>query len=255
MAQFAHSLARFLRRALFDLPSSIGSNGLGVWFPLVPATLLFLYQGFQSGWQTVTHDLVVGAIITLISYALLFLYCVVRNIYREHAALAAKLVKSQSQLEYIQNRPRWEGYENEQAWRDAINEQNRLVNLGHLIDGRFSLLQADAFLFTKELSRLLQESMISFPERLDPRLSSLDEIATRSNERIAWRKKVESKYEYQFADNYGKLLLRFKAMGIEPDRSFYYQGVSKIEVDIPARIGIITVMVHEIDGIKLSARP
>jgi hypothetical protein len=92
MPEVIQSLIRFLRRALSDLPGSIGSNNLGVWFPAIPTILFFVYQWRQNGWAGVKHDLIVGTVITVISYALLFCYCVVRNLYREHVALVAKVV-------------------------------------------------------------------------------------------------------------------------------------------------------------------
>jgi hypothetical protein len=91
MPEWVKSLRRFLWRVLSDLPASIGSNYLGVWFPLVPGALLVFYQVVQTGWATVRHDLTVGAIITTLSYALLFFYCIVRNAYREHRALTKQL--------------------------------------------------------------------------------------------------------------------------------------------------------------------
>lgn len=89
--QALRSLYRFLRRALSDLPRSIGSNLLGVWFPLVPACFWFLYQWTQQGWQILAHNWRIAAEITFLSYLLLFLYCVIRNVYREHKIVQAKL--------------------------------------------------------------------------------------------------------------------------------------------------------------------
>lgn len=91
MPEWIKSLCRFLGRVLGSLPSSIGSNYMGVWFPIVPAFLLVCFQVSQTGWQTVRHDLWVDTVITIISYALLFIYCVARNMYREHRELKNKL--------------------------------------------------------------------------------------------------------------------------------------------------------------------
>jgi hypothetical protein len=102
MVKFICSLLRFLRRVLSDLPSSIGSNYAGIWFPLIPALLLLAYQIVQNGWATVKHDLLVGTIITIISYALLLLYCVVRNLYREHCALSKSLKDVQDMVSPLQ---------------------------------------------------------------------------------------------------------------------------------------------------------
>lgn len=46
--------------------------------------------------------------------------------------------------------PPWQGYESEQAWRDAIAEQNRLVMIGHSVDRLFSPLQVEAFSVAKD---------------------------------------------------------------------------------------------------------
>ena len=156
MPEVIQSLIRFLRRALSDLPSSIGSNSLGIWFPIVPTLLFFAYQWRQNGWRGTKHDLVVGTVITVISYVLLFLYCVVRNLYREHVALVAKEKKTRQELEWIRNMPPWSGYESEQAWRSSIDEQNRLVNLGHSVDGYFTSLQIDALHLSLELLAFLK---------------------------------------------------------------------------------------------------
>jgi hypothetical protein len=113
MGETLRSLYRFLRRALFDLPGSIGSNRLGVFFPAIPAVMLFMCRAYQGGWQAMKNDIVLGTTVTLISYALLFLYCVARNLYREHAALVGRIKKITSELEYVKNQPPWAGYESE----------------------------------------------------------------------------------------------------------------------------------------------
>lgn len=100
MPVFIYSFGRFLRRALSDLLSSIGSNNLGVWFPALPAILWFVYQTRQNGWQAMKHDIVVGLIITACSYGALFIYVSIRNVYREHIALARRVsVFSQLQID------------------------------------------------------------------------------------------------------------------------------------------------------------
>jgi hypothetical protein len=254
MAEAVESMGRFLLRALRDLPSSIGSNNLGVVFPLVPAILLFGITYYLQGWKAMKQDWIIAALVTVVSYALLYLYCIVRNVYRDHVSMCTKVKKAEADLQYLRDIPAWSGYANEQAWRNSIDEQNRLVNLGHLIDGLFSPLQVDAFLFVKELTEFLRESMTSFPERLDPRSSSTDEIHARSDERIVWRKRVESLYQLQFEEREKKLLLGFKAAGFNPHASFFSRGVQKIEEEIPRTIACIVVMAHEINHIKLAAR-
>jgi hypothetical protein len=237
-----------------DLPGSIGSNHLGVWFPVVPAALFFIYQFMQAGWPAVKHDILVGTVITIVSYGLLFLYCVARNVYREHVALVRQSAKLKMELDYIRDQPRWIGYESEQAWRAAIDEQNRLVNLGHWADGVCSSLQIDAFKFAKEASIFLGAAMMSFPGSLDPRASSIDEIYARSDEKIAWRKKTESLYQLQFGERENKLLLGFRAAGIGLDASVFPPRGPHLEEDLPRNIAYIVVMAHEIDQIKLAVR-
>jgi hypothetical protein len=217
MPEVLQSLWRFLRRVLSDLPSSIGSNHLGVWFPVIPTCLWFLYQWSQQGWQSMKHDLVVGIAITAISYALLFLYCVVRNLYREHLAIVAKEKKTRAELEYIRNIPRWTGYESEEAWRSAIDEQNRLVNLGHSIDG-FSVLLLDTIRLHQDLMGYLKEIG---PEPTcdtsrcnnDPELNVLA-LTKWTREIIPFRTKLRSEYSLKFQNRATELYHRFTVIGV-----------------------------------------
>jgi len=110
-------------------------------------------------------DLTIGCVITVISYMLLFLYCIVRNVYREHVALVVKEKSTREQLEWIQQIPRWQGYESEAAWRAAIDEQNRLVALGHFADGVFSQIQVDAFRLARDIRTFLAEFPV--PKKTD----------------------------------------------------------------------------------------
>jgi hypothetical protein len=70
------------------------------------------------------HDLIVGTVITVISYGLLFLYCVVRNVYKEHIALVEREKNTLNELNRLRNQLPWAGYESEAAWKAAIDEQN-----------------------------------------------------------------------------------------------------------------------------------
>ena len=91
MAEFIQSLGRLLGRALSFLPNSIGSNQLGVLFPAVPAVLWFIWQLHHDGWKATKRGILIGLVITFISYAILFLYCVARTIYKEHRELSRTL--------------------------------------------------------------------------------------------------------------------------------------------------------------------
>ena len=100
-----------------------------------------------------SHDWIIASKITVASYAMLFAYIIVRNLYREHVAIK----KKNEWLELERNRPAWSSYGSEQAWSDAINEQNRLVNLGHSVDGYFIELQIDALQLATEILRFVHD--------------------------------------------------------------------------------------------------
>ena len=157
MLDIIRSLYRFLRRALSDLPTAIGSNKLGVLFPLLPACIYFAITYFQQGWAAMKRDWLIASIVTVVSYSVLFAYCIIRNLYKEHKELAAKLGKKEKELQYLRDMPRWAGYESDQAWKNAIDEQNRLVNLGHSVDDLFTRLQVDALRTARDLEGLLEE--------------------------------------------------------------------------------------------------
>jgi hypothetical protein len=157
MAEFLRSLYRFSRRALSDIPSAIGSNKLGVLFPFIPAILVFGITFARQGWMAMKWDWIIAAVVTAASYLLLFIYCVVRNLYREHMAIVEKAKRFERELDFIRNTPPWAGYESEQVWRSGIDEQNRLVNLGHSVDGYFTALQTDALQLSTNLLKFLQQ--------------------------------------------------------------------------------------------------
>lgn len=237
------------------MPSSIGSNSLGLWFPVVPAVLLFVYQGRQSGWQTVKHDLLVGTVITAISYALLFLYCVVRNLYREHVALVRKVEKLNSELEYIQTTPLWTGYGSEQAWRAAIDEQNRLVALGHLADGALGPYQIEAIKIVKDLRELLHElgpqpvcDTTSYLN--DPDLNA-KELSRWHDEIEPWRKKLRSKFALNIAPRVKELMHRFGEQGIAANPLIHYSEVIQNEQQVPVLQAQLICLAYRMDGIKL----
>jgi hypothetical protein len=150
MFEAIKNLRRFLRRVLRDIPGAIGTNYGGIWFPIVPATLLLAYQLWENGWKNVKHDLLVGTVVTLIAYGLLTLWVIVRNVYREQVAMQARAEKAEEWLEWERNRPPWEGYESEVAWRASIAFQNVLIELGRSVDGALSQLQVDAFKLAKD---------------------------------------------------------------------------------------------------------
>jgi hypothetical protein len=118
---------------------------------MVPTVLFVAYQYRQNGWHAMKHDLIVGTVITVISYGLLFLYCVVRNVYREHIALVEREKNTLNELNRLRNQPPWAGCESEAAWKAAIDEQNRLVYVGHAVDGVFSSLQIEVLILAGDL--------------------------------------------------------------------------------------------------------
>jgi hypothetical protein len=254
MRDLFHSLGRFLRRAFKDLPGSIGSNHLGIWFPVLPAALFFFYQGAQNGWRGMRNDLLVATGITVISYGLLFLYCLVRNLYREHVALVVKEKNTREQLEWIQQVPRWEGYESEAAWIAAIDEQNRLVNLGHFADGVLNELQINALRYVKGLMEFVSNELESFPEQGDPARLSLQEMNARLDVRRAWTTRVEYAYKLRFEPEENKLILRFGERNIRIKYIPSKPGYQLIHDRLRDTAAAIVSAVHEVDGIHVGLK-
>lgn len=221
MAEAVHSLKRFLKRALAFLPSSIGSNHLGVWFPLVPTALFLFYEAHESGWKAMTRDLVVGLVITVISYGLLFLYCIAHNVYTEHIALVAKENETRQQLDWIQDIPPWQGFESEQVWRDAIEFQNKLITLGRSVDGLFSPLQIEAFTLAKEL-RGFYSYLGPYPPQSN---GEAQDLVRYVEERGAWEHKLS--HGYANRDFGTKVASIFHQVGEEYDLEYPQDMLSR----------------------------
>ncbi len=255
MVQFLRRLWHFLCRALSDLPSSIGSNHLGVWFPLVPAVLFLVYQISQTGWQAVRHDFWVGTIITLVSYGLLFLYCVVRNLYREHVALVERAAKLKSELEYVQNKPSWIGYESEQQWRDSIAFQNKLIELGRSIDGVLSPLQIDALNLRWKLIVFLKqigpEPACDTSDCLnDPELNA-ERLTEWHNKVMPFRGRLRSLYTLNFRTDALELYHRFVAAGI---RDVHFGSVADVGDSVERiqdLIGTLWTVTGQVEGVAI----
>jgi hypothetical protein len=47
------------------------------------------------------QDWILALVVTNVSYAGLFLYCVMRNVYREHVGLRAKAARDDADLQYL----------------------------------------------------------------------------------------------------------------------------------------------------------
>lgn len=242
MREAIRSLCRFLCRAVSDLPDSIGSNHLGVLFPVLPAVLWFMYQSHQRGWQAMTHDIWVGIVITLISYSLLFLYCAVRNVYREHVALETKGRNLEEQLEYIRNIPPWQGHESEEAWKSSINEQNRLVNLGHFVDGMFEPLQIEAIRVAND--------MMGFVSSFEPIPEHTKDDTTLAL-RIKWRERFKASYNLNFEERERQLLLKFQQRNLSPGYIEALNHAQNLEEKIAIRAANYVAMAHRLKGLSL----
>jgi len=261
MSEAIQSLVRFLRRAISDLPISIGSNHLGVWFPLVPTALFIGYQCLQNGWRSVRHDLFIGTVITAISYGLLFLYCIIRNVYREHVTLAAKEKQTREELEEIRDRPAWSGYASEQVWRGAVDEQNRLVNLGHFVDGLFSPPQIEALTIAKRLGELLREveplKLISdddYPDTCEDQTRKILDRLHSSEEYNSKFARVAARYIREFAPRVKETTLLFKEEGFnESELGRFFDGVTSQDDLMRIRARLIC-LAHRKNGVELSMR-
>jgi hypothetical protein len=247
MGKAFRSLGRFLLRALVYLPQSIGSNHLGILFPAVPAILFFGYQWHQHGWQAMRSDLLVGLVITFISYGLLLLYCVVRNVYTEHVSLKAEGQYLESELEYMRGIPLWQGHESEEAWRASIDEQNRLINLGHFVDGIFDQLQIEAIKLATDM-RAFVSSFEPIPEYTGEKKD--DELALR----IKWRERFRAAYKLNFDERERQLLLKFQQRNLSPGHIEALQHVRKLEEEIKIRAANYVAMAHQINGVNLQVR-
>ena len=213
MAEVVKSMGRFSLRALRGLPSSIGSNGLGVVFPLVPALLLFGITYSLRGWKAMKQDWIIAAVVTVASYVLLFLYCVVRNVYREHVSMRTRAVEAETELQYLRDVPPWSGHESEQAWKYSINEQNRILSIGHSVDGLFTPLQLDAFRLAKDMRAFLERigpkpviDPIAYEGSKDQRLGSM---VAQAEAVYPWLNKLTNGYAKDFASRVKEIHFRF----------------------------------------------
>src|SRR5437764_5675567 len=87
----ATHLAHLLARAFGNLPSSLGSNWLGLVFPFLVFLLTEVVTGFVRGWSNMmSHwkgNLLIGIAVAMFSWISLFLWCVVTTTYDDHMNL------------------------------------------------------------------------------------------------------------------------------------------------------------------------
>ena len=102
MNKFTQSLGRFLRRAVSDLPTAISSNYVGLFFPALPAALYYLWDSLHKGWYADVRDIETAMVIAALSYLILFLYVVLRRIYREHHALKDRIQQIEAVISQVQ---------------------------------------------------------------------------------------------------------------------------------------------------------
>jgi hypothetical protein len=88
-------IVHLLNRSLALLPTSLGSNWLGLLFPLLVFLLTQCVSVFVHGWSSIkVHwkgNLLVGFAVALLSWSALFLWCVARIIYQDHMTLATRV--------------------------------------------------------------------------------------------------------------------------------------------------------------------
>ena len=211
MAKVVQSLARFLFRSASDIPRSLGSSFLGVWFPIVPAVLLSAITCKQKGWAVMIREWVLPLEVTISSYLLLFLYCMVRKVYTEHRAMKTRAEDAESKLKFLRDRPKWADFPNEQAWQESIDHQNRMIEIGRILDGVLSPLQMDTFRLGQELRLFAIEvgprPKVN-PNNLDGGYSTHKHIMTDYMLSDPWFEKLRSGYKLRFADRVKSI--RFK---------------------------------------------
>ena len=148
----------------------------------------------------------------------------------------------------------WKGYASEQAWRDATEEQGRLVDLGRKADGLFDPLQLEAFGLAKEMrdfvagSEPIPDLGANVPEQ---------EKLRQINLRGEWREKLRNGYRLRFRERQEKLFLKFGARGIRADSATATSlpGRPPIEKQIPWEAAVLTAMAHRLDGVIVAGTP
>jgi hypothetical protein len=148
----------------------------------------------------------------------------------------------------------WKGYGSEPAWREATDEQNRLVDLGKKADGLFDPLQLEAFGLAKEMRDFVAASEpIPALDSNVPEQEKLRQI----NLRGEWREKLRNGYRLRFRDRQEKLFLKFGTRGVRADSATAASlpGRPPIEKQIPWEAAVLTAMAHRLDGIIVSGTP
>lgn len=251
MSKMLCSLARFLWRALRDVPGSIGSNNLGLWFPLIPAGILLAVKVHRSGWVKVKDDLYLGMQITAVSYIALFIYCAIRNVYREHVSLMKSYKQAKDQLEYLNSRPAWQGYQSEQQWKDSIDYQNRLIDIGRNLDGFFSPIQLEALRLAKEIRNFLN-SFESMPDPIDVRSQDEKKRLMQIDLRSSWRQRIKSAYALQFEGRVKQTKFKLEAAGFPAPLSSFRPKTHEPADEFEWEANVLTVWAHRMDGARLT---
>jgi hypothetical protein len=118
----------------------------------------------------------------------------------------------------VEQIPPWAGYESEEAWHQAIDNQNRLIDIGRTVDNLFSPVQIDAFRLAKDIRDFLGE-MGKRPDTDWAGVSTEGRVLEKLRER--WR--LQSPYENRMANGFNlrfasrlrDVMLRLGEQGIE----------------------------------------
>ena len=207
-------------------------------------------------------------VIALLSSTLLSLVVLVIGVARvfgpgraaDQPAPEAVAGQKEDRPEIVQNVPAaqpevpWKGYASEQAWRQAIEEQNRLAELGRKTDGLFDPLQLEAFGLAKEMRDFVTASRpIPALDTNVPEQEKLRQI----NLRGEWRETLRNGYRLRFRERQEKLFQKFGARGIRAESATAQSlpGRPPIEKQIPWEAAVLTAMAHRLDGTIVSGTP
>ena len=150
--------------------------------------------------------------------------------------------------------PPWAPYGSEEKYQESINNQNRLVTIGHTFDGMFSVGQILILQMIQEIKEFRDE-IGPEPRAADPKNMTLPEL-NKFNDTYSrpWRMKLSSGYERRFAHRIKDLMLRCEEDGITASqlRNFTNGGITS-EEHTNQLLARLARLVFVIGGIEVRA--
>jgi hypothetical protein len=149
----------------------------------------------------------------------------------------------------------WSGYESEQAWRNAIDEQNRLVNLGHKVDGLFAPLQVDALMVAKDIALMLKA--LPIPPNTDFGFDEQTQKFRTPEQVHAWfdakgqvEQRLRARYALNFHDKTMKIYHQFVEAGIEDGRFGTLADTARTSEEFTKLVSMLRTITFELEDLK-----